>query len=215
MRIRAGHLIVTRRAKGSDVGIAARIGDALQKVSAGDAEGALFHVCAAIEATAHREGRGRGRAAYKAFLSDNVGIITGVTLGTYLSGLKVEFSHPELHRSKSEIAAGPPGIEEFVYCLMRCSLYHTTELSSALRLTSNKIGTDSEGYLLLPRSLVIGLIVAVVVSPANADEQIESSYSVGFLGNPYVVNDLWGQREAVVALFQEAAYAKRGPSTHA
>ena len=47
----------------------------------------------------------------------------------------------------------------------------------------------------LPVGYVVGLVVAVVAAPENADEQLLRKATVHLMGEQFQVNELWGKRE--------------------
>ena len=61
------------------------------------------------------------------------------------------------------------------------------------------IQTGLDGELLLPIDLVYGLLIAVVGSPKNADQQVEGDPTFTFRDKSIRINELWGKRERVVA----------------
>lgn len=174
--------------------IGKRVIEAFDKMVASDSEGALFQICAAIEETAKREGRKRGRGGYKEFLSDNIPIIAKIGIGPALAGIEIRCNHPELPKSSD----GTYKIEDIVYHLVRCGLYHSASLPDGLHITDNRIGSDKEGNILIPKTIITGLIVAVVASPANKNECIKSNHYLSFEDKKYFLNDLWGEREKIM-----------------
>lgn len=92
--------------------IGKQVADAIEKMQAKDAEGALFAICAAVEATAAREhGRG-GRGSYKTFIRDNLGIITDVAFGgKRILNIRLAFDHPEMTKN----ADGVYSVEDIFY----------------------------------------------------------------------------------------------------
>lgn len=174
----------------------------------GDAEGALFSICAALEETARRERLPKGRQGFKSFIANNIHIISGIGLGHPIAGLKIGYSHPDLPLSSD----GSARFEDIVYHLIRCGLYHEAALPASVCLTENRIGSDN-GMLLLPKTLVIGIIVAVVSSPGNVREKTDPSFYVTAIGENFFLNELWGQRAEVVRRVLNAAQ-KRDAANH-
>lgn len=181
--------------------IAKRVTQAFERMLECDPESALFQICAAIEETSRREGRAKGRRGYKAFLTANVPIICGVGLGVPISGLRLGFRHPDLPETEDGTAA----IEDIVYHVCRCGLYHAASLPDSVRFTDNQIGSDSDGHLLLPLMFVNGLILAVVASPANAKEKTMSGYYVSVNGERFDLNESWGKRVDLTTRLKEMA----------
>src|SRR5258708_38169777 len=99
--------------------IGKRVSDAIDKMEASDPEGALFVICAALEATGVKEFGQKGRSSYKDFISQNLGLITDIALGGRILNLRLEFDHPEMKKN----ADGVYPIEEIFYHAVRCGLY--------------------------------------------------------------------------------------------
>jgi len=148
--------------------IGKRVSDAIDKMEASDPEGALFAICAALEATAVKEFGQKGRSSYKDFISQNLGLITNIAFGgRRILNLRLGFDHPEMKKNPD----GVYPIEEIFYHAVRCGLYHEAGLPSNLQFTSEfQIRCEQGGKLVLPASLVYGLITAVLVAPVNAGE---------------------------------------------
>jgi hypothetical protein len=174
--------------------ITKRVIDAFAKMVANDPDGALFQICAAIEKTAKRERRPKGKKGYKAWVSDNVPIITAIGIGPALAGLRVAYSHPELPPS----ADGAHGIEDIIYHVVRCGLYHDASLPTDLQITEDKVGSGQAGELLIPKNLVLGLIVAVAASPANANEQTTTGYFFSIADTRFELDKVWGKRASLL-----------------
>ncbi len=169
--------------------IGKRVSEAFSKMIGGDPEGAMFQVCATIEETAKRElGKG-GRSNYKAFLRSNMDVICCFAFGTGLRRLYLGYTHPKIKGT----ADGSCSLEDIVYHAVRCGLYHTAALPSNLRFTKNVLGSGGDGILKLPETLIFGLVMSVVTSPANAAERCDQNYFVTAKDVMFVVNQWWGR----------------------
>jgi hypothetical protein len=149
-----------------------RVTEAFDKMLANDPEAALFQICAAVEHTAKGEGRPGGKTSYKSFLTDNIPIICAIGIGPALAGLGVPYTHPTLPATPD----GSSRIEDIIYHVVRCGLYHEASLPGDIRFTKKVIGAAQDGTLNLPEMLVTGLIVAVVASPVNVNEHTSDDY---------------------------------------
>jgi len=58
--------------------------------------------------------------------------------------------------------------------------------------------SGSDEQLLLPTSLVVGLIMAVVGSKVNAAEAIERVYVIHAGGRTLHVSDFWGKQDKIL-----------------
>ena len=180
--------------------IGKKVSRAMDELQAGDAEEALYQISSAVEATAKAEYGTGGRGNYKNFIHDNFGLITKIAFGhARILKLRIGYSHPEI---KSD-ADGTCSIEEVFYHAVRCGLAHETKLPHNLVFTDEQaIKPDKSGTLFLPKSLVMGLIVAVVVSPANAGEKADKPCGIQYIGLNIPVEKMWGKRAELIRLHE-------------
>jgi len=180
--------------------IAKRVAEAVEKMSQNDAEGALLPVSAAIDATATKHFNRRGRKSYKDFIHENLGLITEVAFGQSVMNINLKYDHPDLE-------PGPDGlctIQDILYHVVRCGLAHSAELPSTLKFVDEYKFQVENDLLVLPSSLVYGLIAAVVVCPENADQTIPDHYGLNVRGFQIKLNDLWGKKQELENLFAAA-----------
>ena len=77
-----------------------RVSDTIDKMGLGDAEGALFQICAAIDVTAKTEFGKSGRRSYKDFIHQNLGLITDIAFGSLkILNLNLRYDHPKLKKN--------------------------------------------------------------------------------------------------------------------
>lgn len=193
------------------LGIAHRVDNAVDAMLRGDAIQALHDICSAIEATAGRHYGQGGKATYKRFLKDNLAIITKCGLGMCISqSFRIAYSHPTINSTD-----GLCSIEDILYHAVRCGLYHTTELPNSIRFIDERIfrAQGVTGTLEVPSDLIWGLIIAVVVCPANALEASEREHILNFssCGVSIPLSSMWGQLDKLTWLLsaQEALNALR------
>lgn len=173
-----------------------RISDAINKMDMGDPEGALFQMCAAIEITAKTELGVSGRRSYKDFIHQNLDLITELAFGGKIRNLHLEYDHPKVKKN----ADGSVPVQEILYHVVRCGLYHEATLPDDLKFTEENRITTKDGTLIMPSSLIYGLIASVIVSPANHDEHapLEGTLNLGCF--PVPINKLWGRRAELLWL---------------
>jgi hypothetical protein len=167
------------------------ITDACQKYINHEYEQALFQVCAPIDATAKAEGKPGTRRGYKEFLSDNITLITGA-----MSIPSAGFRWEHAHNFKGAESNTNLRLEEAIYHLVRCGLYHDAKLPENFQLTEETVG-GSNGILKVPKSVVIGLIASVIGSPTNANERLGIDFMVKDHGTGEEIHfkDCWGKKE--------------------
>ncbi len=162
-----------------------------------DAEGALLPISSAVDATATKHFKRRGRKSYKDFIHENFDLITKVAFGTLLMNLNLQYDHPELETSPDGLCT----IQDVLYHVVRCGLLHSAELPSTLKFVDEKIIRVENDLLILPASLIYGLIAAVVVCPKNTDQTIPDNYRLSVRGFQIKLNDLWGKKTELENLF--------------
>lgn len=176
--------------------IAARVGDTIDKMKASDPEGALFSICAAIEATAKKEGGKGGRKAYKDFIHNNLGLITRFVSNIVMHNINLPYDHPKIKKTQDGLCS----VQDILYHVVRCGLYHDAKLPDDLKFTNEGRIQAGPDVLVLPASLIYGFVAAVVVSPTNVDEVL-SKPSVMNIGNVRIpINKLWGRRAELMWL---------------
>jgi hypothetical protein len=184
-----------------------RVSAALTALDAGDANQALHDICSAIEATCQKlYGKG-GRLNYKNFIADNLELITRSAFGSMSVG-NVRFSFdPTLLAPGID---GMVGIEDIMYHLVRCGLYHNAEIPHGVKFEqSNSFLRMTSDGLVLPNSLVLGFIIAVITCPANRDlmSTTNALLTVNFLGVP--IDKLWGKKRELWSLYKTTDRVRR------
>lgn len=176
--------------------IGKQVSEAIDKMQAGDVEGALYALCSAIDLTATREYGKRGKASFKSFVASNFGLVTAVAFGPQVLNLNLEYSHPDLKPS----ADGTQSVQDIFYIAVRCNLYHETELPTNIKFINKKQIACDNGVIILSDSLVYGLIMAVVIAPVNQAETSPKPnlFNVGDVSLP--ISKLWGRRAEFVWL---------------
>jgi hypothetical protein len=186
--------------------IGKRVSDAIDKMGASDPEGALFAICAALEATAAKEFGKPGRSSYKDFVSQNLGLITNIAFGRgRILNLRLDYDHPEMKKNSD----GVYPIEEILYHAVRCGLYHTAGLPSNLRFVAEQKIYCNNGALVLPASFVYGLITAVIVAPVNAHESASKPSMLNLGEFPIPISRLWGRRVELLWLLDAVGEVTR------
>lgn len=177
--------------------ISKRITEAVQKMAENDAEGALLPLSSAVDATATKHFSRSGRKSYKDFIHENLDLITKVAFGKSIMNINLKYHHLDLD-------TGPDGlctIQDILYHVVRCGLAHAAELPSTLKFVNENKWQVEDNLLVLPASIVYGLITAVVVCPENADQTISVEYGLNVRGFQIGLNKLWGKKQELLNLF--------------
>ena len=185
--------------------ISKRVAEAVEKMARGDTEGSLFQICSALDATAAQlYGKGGGKS-YRDFIHENLEIITHAALGFSILNLNLQY---DINANRpAGMAPIPPdanglfSVEQIFYHAVRCCLYHEAKLPSDLTFDEKPIIDVKPEGLVLPASLVYGLIAAVVACPINVGERVNDAYGINVEGVQIPLNKLWGKRDELRALY--------------
>ena len=166
-----------------------------------------FKICAAIDATAKNESGKAGRTSYKEFLHQNLGLITNVAFGgTQILNIHLLYDHPQVKKNSD----GTVPVQEILYHVVRCGLYHDAALPADIAFTDKaQIRVEQDGQIVLPLGLIYGLITAVVVSPANRDERAPKEGMLNLGDFPIPINKLWGRRNELLWLLDAVNEVRR------
>ena len=177
--------------------IGSQVNEAMRKFSEDCFEDAVVATSIALSATARLEYPTDGdRAACRKFLEKNLPIISKIGWVSFGVSQPINFRYRRLD-SRS------PGIDvrtmpEMLYDVVRCTAVHEAGLPKNLRFTKQSIiQTGLDGELVLPVDVIYGLLIAIVTSPKNADEQVEGEPVFSFGGKSIRVNELWGERDKI------------------
>lgn len=166
----------------------------------------MFQICAAIDVTAVREYKQKGKASYKRFVHENLRLITNVAFGgKEILNINLGYEHPDIRKLDN----GMSPIEDVVYHAVRCGLYHNACLPENLKFSDEGVIGVDEGSLILPAALVYGLMVAVIVAPVNKDESSPKASVLNLGTFPIPTAKLWGRRAELLWLLDAEAEYRR------
>lgn len=174
--------------------IADRVSEAIYWMGAKKPDSALLPICCAIDATAKLELGAGGGKNYERFVHTNLGLITRAAFGVRIENINLIFdtSDPELIKDISP--QGTLGIQHILYHAVRCGLVHEPEPPNNIKFVNEPVISNENGVWFLPASLVYGLIIAVVASPANKDEICPQEHVMNIAGMMIPIARLWGRR---------------------
>lgn len=179
--------------------IASQVVKAFRSMRDGDPEGALHDICSSIEATCKLIYGNGGKANYRRFIHENLAYITHFAFGgVAIENITVPYTHPELPRRPD----GTCTIEDVLYHVVRCGMYHSAGLPSNIQFSDARFECRADGTLVLPSSLVSGLILSVIVNPVHAGVTTTSDVALTmdeFCNIP--VDKLWGKRDELRRLW--------------
>lgn len=184
--------------------IAHRVTQASERVLQHDYEGALFQICSAIEATASSEYGQSGRGAYMRLIRENLELITRVAFRHHFANMSFGMDLNRFRPSDDQLKPNSDGsfsIEQILYHVVRCDLYHNAGLPEHIEFCPGTIMSCEVDKIRIPGSIVNGLVVAVVASPANVGQVISDDLMFDFLvGVKICLNKFWGKRDALRAM---------------
>jgi len=182
--------------------ISKRIKNSILEFQKGEIENALIQVTISFDATAKKEGLTGGNAERcKKFIEKNKNIITRVSFGLLEIGgpLSLEYARTG---NESKFAT----FEEVIYKLIRCNLLHEGEVSDIIEFVDETtFGVSTEGKIILPKTIVLGIVFAVICSPANKNGTLDNSFIFNLGQKSYRFNEFWGEKEKALALFRQHA----------
>jgi hypothetical protein len=174
--------------------IGKRVEEGVKRMLERDWEGALIPVSIAVGATARREfPNDKDNVAYKKFIDQNQEVIMLVATDgawQFRQGSTVSLNCKIEGQQCSTIS-------DVLYKVVRCSLVHEAELPASMKLTEGRPLqiVMSGSFISAPSKLVIGLIVAVVASPANRDEPFHKDCTFGWYGQRIGFNEFRGRKD--------------------
>lgn len=192
------------------MGVGKRVKDALDRMREGDKEGALECAllgCAATSATIYRRTLRHDNKRFREFIKSNIDIITDHTLVLSIetgANLRLEYDHTNLKATPE----GVRSLEEILYHI-RNHQVHQSSLPDNIQLTDD-LSLSCGSPLLLPSTIIFGLIAAVLVSPVNSTEYLPPSYVLTLNGQTVRLNDYWGKRKEYLQWFELARSASGG-----
>lgn len=167
--------------------------DAVESLDGGDAEASLCPLSRALETTARQEyPTMTGDEACRRFVHDNLERIARWSFGGMLtSRMRFRYVHPDVIQD----ASGMCSLEELIVHVIRCGR-HDEGLPRNLYFTRDQALRLHAQAVVLPQSLLAGLIAAVAASPVNADTIAPQGAGVDLNGNFTPLEELWGRRDA-------------------
>jgi hypothetical protein len=183
------------------------IKEVIERFDKNELELAFLPLCVAVDRTASREYPGMSNSrSYKSFLETNLSLITRVSFGSVqlLNSWRIAYTDPDPDSRLKIDAEGKCSFVDLLYHIIRCGSVHQGELPPNVRFAAESPwGTDNKGGVILPRTLIQGLIAAVVASPVNSSASIDRVYSFNLDGKELVIDDAWGNKDAILKLFEK------------
>lgn len=177
--------------------IANQVADAIKKLSGNSFEDAVVAASIALSATARLEYPTDGdKAACRKFLEQSLPIISKIAWVSFGVAQPINFRYRRLDSKAPGIAVRT--MPEMLYDVVRCTAVHEAKLPDNLRFTEHPlIHLGDDGELILPIDLIYGLLIAVVASPKNSDQNIKGDPEFSFGGKSIKINELWGNRSKI------------------
>lgn len=182
--------------------VADKVAKSIEFFHRGDYAEALHQVCIAIDATVRTEGN-TGREPFKRLISESFELISVAAFGVGIQNLWMRCRHRELieHAKPKPRPFFLYSAAEITYHVCRCSLAHSGKLPTDILFgTEGKIDLTRTDVIVLPRDLIWGLMLAVVVRPCNAGAAIGNSLTIKIGSSQATLDSLWGNKATVERL---------------
>ena len=167
---------------------------ALVALDAGDFEDAFLQASVAVAATARKENPSlrSDQQCYRKFIRDTIDLITLVSLGSTLQGVRLRYDHPDL----KDTPDGTHSLDELLYVVVRCCLVHEAGLPAGFTVVRERAFSTgpTPREVTISSKLALGMAVAVTVSPVNADEELSGESTVELSGARVGLRELRGAR---------------------
>lgn len=175
------------------------VSNAIDHYIEGDDQSALSDTCIALGATSRKEYPNRkikDNEAYKKFIGNNMSILTGIGLFSMaVNDLRFPFAHKSIKGSDVRGSS----LAEAIYHVARCGLVHSAEAGNFV-LCENELYCDA-GVLYVPKTIIVGMICSVVLSPLNKNESLKKDYIlvIKSQGKPNytLLKSWWGERASI------------------
>ncbi|EIZ1412020.1 hypothetical protein MOV01_004366 [Vibrio vulnificus] len=186
--------------------IGQRVKLAIDHASRGEMDIAIEHACNAIDVTSQRyySQKKSSNSCFKQLLSEYSWLIEIMSLrGINLDETTFD-NFPIKIFNKIE---GKPRFCDLIYHVVRCGLVHSDTLEKGFSFHDRDAIEIADKELVLPSSILWGLLGVVVFCPANVNEETDDRYYISIFGNRFVINDFWGQE----AVARHVASRHKGP----
>jgi hypothetical protein len=154
----------------------------------------LVNLFPAIDKTAKKRRPKDGVGSrIRAFLEEEEALISAIATGNVFT----------------RISVNGVTITDALYKFGRTPIAHEGELDPRLQFNDDgSIELGAERWN-LPSGYIVGMSIAVVVSPENKAEWVSDDLVIKLFGQQFRVNELWGQREKVRGLICEKFHDPR------
>ncbi len=183
-------------------GIGRRITESIAKFSHKDYENALIQIIIAIDATAKNEfpelsGRGNvGKRCMRLIRNNKDLLALAMT-----------------HSLECEIVLGEKALEEIIYDVIRNNIFHEAELPSTITITEDVVVSYLDKRITVPYTLISALILCVVGSPSNSNEQTGNESVLQIYDNVNInINEFFGKKDGVMKTMRKV-FARWIPRT--
>jgi hypothetical protein len=174
------------------------VSSSIQLLNDGRYDTALSLACSAIDATSAKRfpHEKHNNKRYKLFLKQNMVTVTTFGMpGIVAGGIRIKCLNIPRLKTDNE---GMAGIEEIIYCIIRCGLIHQCDIEDNIEFTERTMLGDFENKFKIPYAIIMGLVMAVVLSTENKNETMPMTHTISVKDQDIDLNSLWGQVELCV-----------------
>ena len=153
---------------------------------------ALSLACSAVDATSKKMfPKDNNNERFKKFIREYMRVISFRGFpGIVASGIKIKCINI---KGLKVDANGMVGIEDIIYHIIRCGIIHECEIDKRIVFTENTYIGDFHSIFRIPKDLVYGLLLAVILSKYNEEEKTDDGIMINISGQSIEVNKLWGK----------------------
>jgi len=152
----------------------------------------LALACSAIDGTSAKcfPDEKYNNVRYKSFLKRNMRVITTFGMpGISAGGIRIKCKNiPEIKTDDKQMV----GIEDIIYHVIRCGLIHQCEIEDRIEFTTQTMLGDFDSMFRIPSAIIMGLVMAVVLTKENKKERLPKDHKFVFFGKRVNLNELWG-----------------------
>jgi hypothetical protein len=88
-------------------------------------------------------------------------------------------------------------LEDIFYKVVRCGLLHEGSISDEIEFVDQIVWGRPNGKWRLPKTYILGGLLAVIGAPTNVRQRVPDHYSVIVAQKGYPVNQLWGRIDLI------------------
>jgi hypothetical protein len=174
--------------------VASFVASSIDTLHTGRYDVALSLACSAVDATSAKSAsryQATNSKRFKRFLEENMRVITMFGFpGIIAGGIQIKCRNFPNLKTDSD---GYVSIADIIYHVVRCGLVHECLIDEHIEFTDQTYLGDFDCKFRIPRYLIFGLLMAVILSPSNAGEAFDRRYLEVIGGKSVNLQGLWAK----------------------